>query len=135
MDAFPERQFRGSVTRVGAYVSEVERQNRTFDIDVAFDDQDQAAALLPGLSADVEVIVRARDSVVRVPTSVILQGGRVLTVRNGVIESVAVRTGISNWEVTEILDGLQAGDVIVTSLDRPEVKPGAQVRLPLQGAK
>jgi HlyD family secretion protein len=127
MDAYPGRSFAGVVTRVGAYVSDVQQQNRTFDIEVAFDDTRFAATLLPGLSADVEVIVQSRDGVIRVPTSVILQGNRVLTVRDGVLVGLPVRTGLANWEVTEIVEGLSPNDVIVTSLDRPDVKPGARV--------
>ena len=67
MDAFAGTVFPGRVTRVGAYVSETQQQNRTFDIDVAFDDATFARTLLPGTSADVEVILDARDEVVRLP--------------------------------------------------------------------
>ena len=133
MDAYPGRSFAGVVTRVGAYVSDVQQQNRTFDIDVAFDDARFAQTLLPGLSADVEVIVQSRDGVIRVPTSVILQGNRVLTVRDGVLVGLPVRTGLANWEVTEIVEGLSPNDVIVTSLDRPDVKPGARVVIQPEG--
>jgi HlyD family secretion protein len=129
MDALPGRSLPGTVTRVGAYVSEAQQQNRTFDIEVAFDDPAFAETLLPGTSADVEVILQAREGVVRVPTSAILQGGRVLVVREGGLVAVPVRSGLANWEYTEITDGLRSGDAIVTSLDRPEVKEGARVRV------
>lgn len=135
MDAYPGRAFAGTVTRVGAYVSDVQQQNRTFDIEAAFDDDKFAATLLPGLSADVEIIVQARDGIVRVPSSAILQGNRVLTVRDGVLWASSIRAGLANWEVTEILDGVAPGEVIVTSLDRPEVKPGARVVIQPGGGK
>ncbi len=127
MDAFAGKAFPGRVTRVGAYVSETQQQNRTFDIDVAFDDATFARTLLPGTSADVEVILDARDEVVRLPTSAILQGSRVLVVRDGVIAAVSIRTGLANWEFTEITSGVQPGDHVVVSLDRPEVREGARV--------
>lgn len=127
MDAFAGRVFRGRVRRVGAYVSEAQQQNRTFDIDVAFEDAAFARTLLPGTSADVVVILETRDDVVRLPTSAILQGGRVLVVRDGVLVGVPVRTGLSNWEVTEITDGIRPGDAVVISLDRPEIREGARV--------
>jgi HlyD family secretion protein len=85
MDAFPGRTFPAHVTRVGAYVSEAQQQNRTFDIELRFDDGAFARTVLPGTSADVEVILRARDGVPRLPTSAILQGGRVLVVRQDVL--------------------------------------------------
>jgi HlyD family secretion protein len=135
MDAYPGRAFPGMVTRVGAYVSEAQQQNRTLDIDVAFDDAAFAQTLLPGLSADVEVIVQKHDDVVRVPTSAILQGGRVLIVRDSTLVQVTVRTGLTNWEFSEIVDGLKAGDLIVVSLDRPEVRAGAHVRIESEAGK
>jgi HlyD family secretion protein len=91
--------------------------------------------LLPGLSADVEVIVQKHDDVVRVPTSAILQGGRVLIVRDSTLVQVTVRTGLTNWEFSEIIDGLKAGDLIVVSLDRPEVRAGAHVRIESETGK
>ncbi len=135
MDAYPGRAFPGVVTRVGAYVSEAQQQNRTLDIDVAFDDAAFAQTLLPGLSADVEVIVQKHDDVVRVPTSAILQGGRVFVVRESVLVPVTVQRGLTNWEFSEIVDGLKAGDRIVVSLDRPEVRAGAHVRIESETGK
>lgn len=129
MDAFPGRTFAGHVTYVGAYVSEAQQQNRTFDIDAAFDDPAVASGLLPGTSADVEIVLRTRDDVLRVPTSAVLQGGRVLVVRDETLVSVPVRTGLASWEFTEVLDGLTAGDAVVVSLDRVEVKAGARVTI------
>ncbi|MGE5833270.1 MAG: efflux RND transporter periplasmic adaptor subunit [Acidobacteriota bacterium] len=129
MDAFPGRVFRGKVARVGAYVSEAQQQNRTFDIDVTLEDPAFARTLLPGTSADVVVILETHDDVVRLPTSAILQGGRVLVVRDGLLVAVPVRTGLSNWEFTEIADGVRSGDSVVISLDRPEIREGARVSI------
>lgn len=129
MDAFAGQAFPGRITHVASSVSEAQQQNRTFDVEVAFDDVSLARTLLPGTSADVEIIIQARDHVLRVPTSAILQGPRVLVVRNEILVAVPVRIGLSNWDVTEIVDGLASGDRIVTSLDRLEVREGARVRV------
>lgn len=135
MDAFPGRSFPAHVTRVGAYVSDAQQQNRTFDIEVAFDDGAFARTLLPGTSADVEVILRGRDDALRLPTSAILQGGRVLVVRDELLVAVPVKTGLANWEFTEITEGLRPGDAVVVSLDRPEVKEGARARIEAEVVK
>jgi HlyD family secretion protein len=84
---------------------------------------------MPGLSADIEVILDARDDVLRVPTYAILEGNRVLAVKGGKLESVAVETGLRNWEFTEIASGVSEGDQVVVSLDRAEVKAGARVEV------
>jgi len=44
---------------------------------------------------------------------------------DGTLQERQVKTGLANWEFTEVLDGLAAGDRVVTSLEREGVKAGA----------
>ncbi len=125
LDALPKQSFPGKVKRVSPYVSAVEKQARTVDIEATFDDPAAPGRLLVGYSADVEIILDVRNDVVRVPTSALLEGGRVLTLDKGRLVERKVRTGVANWEYTEIVDGLAAGERIVTSLEREGVKAGA----------
>ncbi len=125
LDALPKKSFPGKVKRVAPYVSAVEKQARTVDIEAIFDDPASPGRLLVGYSADVEIILDVRRDVVRVPTSTLLEGGRVLVLADGKIAERKVRTGVANWEFTEIVDGLAVGDRIVTSLEREGVKAGA----------
>jgi HlyD family secretion protein len=125
LDALPKKSFPGRVKRVAPYVSAVEKQARTVDIEATFDDPASPGRLLVGYSADVEIILDVRQDVVRVPTSALLEGGRVLVLADGKLAERKVRTGVANWEYTEIVDGLAAGDRIVTSLEREGVKAGA----------
>lgn len=126
LDALPKQSFPGKVKRVAPYVSAVEKQARTVDIEATFDRSDEPGKLLVGYSADVEVILAARDDVVRVPTSALLEGGRVLVAgADGKLEERKIRTGLANWEFTEVLEGLNAGERVVTSLERAGVKAGA----------
>ena len=126
LDALPKQSFPGKVKRVAAYVSAVEKQARTVDIEATFNDPAAPGKLLVGYSADVEVILDAREKVVRVPTSALLEGGRVLVAAaDGTLEERQVKTGLANWEFTEVLAGLLAGERVVTSLERAGVKAGA----------
>ncbi len=125
LDALPKKSFPGKVKRVAPYVSAVEKQARTVDIEAIFDDPASPGRLLVGYSADVEIILDVRRDVVRVPTSTLLEGGRVLVLADGKIAERKVKTGVANWEFTEIVDGLAVGDRIVTSLEREGVKAGA----------
>ena len=126
LDALPKQSFPGTVKRVAPYVSAVEKQTRTVDIEANFDKPEDAGKLLVGYSADIEVILTVRDDVVRVPTSALLEGGRVLVAgADGKLEERKIKTGLANWEFTEVTEGLNAGDRVVTSLERVGVKAGA----------
>jgi HlyD family secretion protein len=46
-----------------------------------------------------------------------------------VLESRTIAVGISNWDYTEVRQGLEPGDRVVVSLDRPDVEEGARVRV------
>ena len=125
VDSYRGRNFTARVVRVAPYVLDVEAQNRTVEIEVELENMDTSRRLLPGTSADVEVILQEKQDVLRVPTQALLEGNRVLVVENGRLATRDVETGLSNWDFTEIVSGLTAGDEIVVTLDRPEVQPGA----------
>lgn len=129
LDALPGKVLPGKVRRVAPYVSAVEKQARTVDIEVDFDQPAEAGKLLVGYSADVEIILAGRDNVLRIPTAAIQEGSKVLVFNadSGKLDARPVKAGLANWEYTEVLDGLQAGERIVTSLDKEGVKAGARV--------
>jgi len=129
LDAFANRSFPGRVRRVAPYVLDQEKQARTVEIEAVFDDAEEAG-LLAGYSADVEVILDERADTLRLPTSVILPGKTVFVYdeATGTIASRTVETGISNWEFTEVLNGVENGDRVVSSIDREGVVDGASVK-------
>ncbi len=129
LDAFSDRTFSGHVRRVAPYVLDVEKQARTVEIEAEIDDPDKGA-LLPGYSADVEVLLASEDDAVRVPTSVIMTGNLVYVYdeAGGQLELREIEPGISNWEYTAISRGLSAGERVVSSIDREGVEDGAAVR-------
>ncbi|WP_313953848.1 efflux RND transporter periplasmic adaptor subunit, partial [Accumulibacter sp.] len=53
LDALPKRSFPGKVKRVAPYVSALEKQARTVDIEADFDDPAAPGKLLVGYSADI----------------------------------------------------------------------------------
>ncbi|MDH3589437.1 MAG: efflux RND transporter periplasmic adaptor subunit [Gammaproteobacteria bacterium] len=127
LDAFPGRDFPGTVRRVAPYVLDLEKQARTVEIEAVVEAPEDD--LLPGYSADVEVLIEKRDSVLRVPTQAVLNGNRVLVYNSAesTLEERDVTTGLSNWEYTEIEGGLSDGDQVVISVDRAGVEAGADV--------
>jgi len=129
VDSHPGASFPGEVVRVAPYVLDLEAQNRTVEIEVELADAEIAASLLPGTSADVEVVLEARDRVLRLPTSALLEGNRALVARDGTLVEQPVDVGLRNWDWAEIREGLSADQAVVISLDRVEVKAGARVEV------
>jgi HlyD family secretion protein len=129
LDALPNRTLMGKVKRVAPYIVAVEKQARTIDIEVSLNEEEDVDQLLVGYSTDVEVILDRHDQVLRVPTSALLDGNKVLVYqpKNGKLEERMIKKGITNWEYTEVLEGLKQGEKIVTSLEREGVEAGALV--------
>ncbi|TAJ78294.1 MAG: efflux RND transporter periplasmic adaptor subunit [Gallionellaceae bacterium] len=128
LDAIKGRTFAGKVKRVAPYVLELEKQARTVEVEVEFTGLPKTENLLVGYSADVEIVHEVHDKVLRIPTQTLLEGKRVLLYQNGKLVERGIVTGLANWEYTEIEAGLNEGDQIVFSLDRPGVKAGAVVQ-------
>ena len=116
----------GSVLRVAPYVLDEEAQNRTLEIEVAIDDRSLAETLLPGTSADAEVILEARDDVLRVPTSALMREEKVLVLEGGGLVEREIEVGLRNWQFVEVRSGLDEGERVVVSLDRLEIVAGAR---------
>lgn len=135
LDPFPGKSFPGKLSRIAPFVLDVAGQSRTVDIEAEFDDPSSAAKLLPGTSADVEIILQSRDNVLRIPTYSLLEGNLVLLIQEDRLVKRTVKTGLRNWEFVEITDGLKNGDRIAASLERAEVKDGALVTVASEAAK
>jgi HlyD family secretion protein len=129
LDAFPEQLFEGRVRRVAPYVLDLEKQARTVDVEVEFADQDDCGCMLPGYSADIEVILDQHSDVLRIPTQAVSEGQRVFVVgEDDYLEERTIEVGLRNWAWTEVTAGLQAGERLVTSIDREGLEAGALVR-------
>lgn len=128
VDSQPGRRFGARVTEVAPYVVDRLEQNRTVEIELELDEASVATSLRPGTSADAEVVLSAREGVLRLPTSALLEGGKALLLEGGRLVERPLRLGLRNWDWTEVVGGLQGGERVVTSLDRPEVRAGARAR-------
>lgn len=130
LDAIKGKTFAGKVKRIAPYVLELEKQARTVEVEVDFVEPPGGENLLVGYSADVEIVHDTHDKVLRIPTQTLLEGKKVLLYRaqDGMLEERMVTTGLSNWEQTEIVSGLNEGDQIVLSLDQAGVKAGVRVQ-------
>ncbi len=131
LDAFGKKFFEGNIRRVAPYVLDLEKQARTVDIEVDFVSAEDNTHMLPGYTADVEVIIDVHKNSLRIPTEALLEGNRVYLYDPDftTLSEVEVTTGLSNWQHTEVLQGLEQGQRIVTSIDREGLADGAVVKI------
>lgn len=128
LDAFAEPRCSGTVTRIAPYVLEKEKQARTVEVEITLSEPQDLKDLLPGYSADIEVLIAQHDSVLRVPTEAVLENNRVLIVEeDGLLVEREFKPGLSNWNFIEVLSGLSEGDKIVVTVGRDGVESGAYV--------
>jgi len=130
LDAFPEKRCSGTVSRIAPYVLEKEKQARTVEVEVKLTDPKDLKGLLPGYSADIEVLLANKPKALRVPAEAVLANNKVLVMReDGLLEERSFTPGLSNWNFVEVLSGLNAGDKVVLSIGREGVAAGAHARV------
>ncbi|MCY1207067.1 Macrolide export protein MacA [compost metagenome] len=129
LDAFRGRSFEGRVSRIAPFVRELEKQARTVDVEVKFEQVPADLMLLSGYSADVEILLAQRAQTLRVPTESLLEGGKVLRYdpSNGHLREQKVDIGLANWRWSEVKGGLAAGDRILPSLQHEGLADGSVV--------
>jgi len=128
VDSRPDVTFDATVERIAPYVLDVLEQNRTVEVEVQLDDPESAAGVLPGTSADVEIILDSREDTLRIPASAVAEGGGVLVLKDGVLEEETVTIGLRNWRFAEVLDGLSPGDRVVIVRNSPDIEAGARAK-------
>lgn len=113
VDAYPERVFHGAIDRVGA-LGTAESNVVTFDVWVDVTDESRSL-LLPGMSADVDIITARHADVLLVPVAAIRSEGpqRYVLLASG--ERRSVHTGATDGVRVVVTDGLAEGDEIVVA--------------------
>jgi HlyD family secretion protein len=131
MDAFGEQNFSGRVRRIDPYVLDLEKQARTVDVEVEFINPEDTKDFLAGYSADVEIIIEVQQDTLHIPTQALLDGSRVYVYQpqSRILLERNVQVGLSNWDNTQVVEGLQEGDFVVVSTDKPGLKDGVRVKI------
>lgn len=133
VDAFADRQFSGKVKQVRLNPT-VQQNVVTYNVVVAVDNPDEA--LLPGMTAHVQIIVTRHENVLRVPNAALRfkplkeegsesagknnrkekgrSGATVYRLDQGEPKPVKIKAGISDSSYTEVLgDELKSGELLV----------------------
>ncbi len=130
MDAFGDRHFAARVRRIAPYVLDREKQARTVEVELDFTERPDKHNLLAGYSADVEIILERRDNTLRIPTQALLPGNRIYVYQPETkrLAERIIEPGLSNWDHTEVIKGLQQGELLVLSIDQAGLKDGIRAR-------
>jgi HlyD family secretion protein len=131
MDAFGELNFSGRVRRIDPYVLDLEKQARTVDVEVEFVNPGETKDFLAGYSADVEIIIEVQQDTLRIPTQALLDGNRVFVFRerDGRLQEKDIKSGLSNWDNTQVIEGLQQDELVVISTDKPGLEDGVRAKI------
>jgi HlyD family secretion protein len=145
VDAYPEREFAGTVAQVRNAPITVQNVV-TYDVVIAVPNPQML--LKPGMTANVTLVLARRDNVIRAPIEALRfspnssaasyrtdgdekpsrTGARVWVQSGSGLKQVDVKTGLDDGRWVELLDGsLRPGDVVVTG----EIR--AVPTLPLRG--
>jgi len=111
VDAYPKENFLGRVVKVAPAV---DPRSRKLKVELEIENKDHR--LKPGMFADVEIIYNEHSNVLIVPRiSILEREGRTIlfTVEDGRAKLREVKTGISDEERIEIVEGLTEGESVV----------------------
>jgi len=112
--AHPGRDFQG---QIGVVYPHLNKETRTVRVRIEMPNPD--LALLPDMYADVEIAAGADREVVAVPDSAVIDSGKrqlvILDQGDGRFEPRAVKLGQHGNGYREVLEGVKAGDRVVTA--------------------
>ena len=130
-DTAPDKIFRGKVIFISPVVSKTLEQNRTVDVEMSVNKGD-SVHLPVGASVDGEIILLTEKDVLLIPTNTIIEKETkkfVYSIEKNIVRKTDIKTGISNWDLTQILEGLKEGNPVITSLDLDGLEEGKKVMI------
>lgn len=139
VDAFPNRRFNGRIRQI-RYAAQVVSNVVTYD--AVIDVENPELLLRPSMTANVTFITQESKDVLKVPNAALRfrfepmgktdavaaprSGTRAVTVlRQGQPQRVAVATGVTDGSFTEVLNGLEEGEEVVTDRAEGSTKSGS----------
>ena len=126
LDAFPRDVHRGTIYAIDSHI---DRQNRSVSVRARL--PNPQGQLRAGLFARIRLIVEQRADAIMVPEEALIPKGArryVYRVVDGQARLTEVRLGLRQTGRVEIIEGLAAGDVVITA-GQAKVREGARVEV------
>ena len=123
---FPNQKYSGSITNLD---QRVDKATRTIKSYALIDNKD--SYLRPGLLLNIDIILEEIKGAILIPEQAILTSrdySYVFVIDNDTARLQKVTKGINNQGKTQILDGVNEGDMVVT-LGHEKLKDGSKIQL------
>lgn len=119
-DAFPGQALAARVTSIAPGV---DAQRGAVEVKLA--PASVPAFLKSDMTLSIEIVTARREQALVLPAQALRAGSKVLVAEDGRAVEREVRAGIRTLEAVEIVDGLRAGQTVLTD---PRIAPGQRVR-------
>lgn len=119
-DALPDKTYLGKIVginKTGVVTSGVTNYPATVQLDAS------PTEILPNMSASANIVIATKSDVLLIPSEAV-QNNSVRILRNGKVQNVPVKTGLSSDIQTEVISGLSEGDVVVTGINATTTTSG-----------
>ncbi|MBI2816846.1 MAG: efflux RND transporter periplasmic adaptor subunit [Acidobacteria bacterium] len=126
-DGLPGRQWRGEVNRLPSEIRELGTR-KVGEVSCVLDNPSQE--LLPNMNLNVEIVTASKPGVVTIPREALFgteNNRQVYVVHDGKLQAQTVKTGISNVNRVEVIQGLKEGDQVGLASEKP-LREGMRVR-------
>ncbi|MGH1484732.1 MAG: efflux RND transporter periplasmic adaptor subunit [Cellvibrionaceae bacterium] len=135
LDYQPDQQWQGEVDYI---YPTLDAKTRTLRLRLRFDNRDKQ--LKPNMFARIQIDTQSEDPVLVIPSEALIRTGEqdrvVLSLGEGQFKSIAVTVGLYGDQWTEIIEGIEVGERIVTSaqflLDSESSKTSDFIRMEAQ---
>lgn len=122
-DAFPDKVYHGKVSAITPKGDSVARSYR---VRIAFDDANNPFMI--GMTVETNILIQRIGNALLVPATALADKNKVQVVRDGVLQTVVVTTGIQNVDDVQISNGLSLSDSVVVPFDK-NLQDGQKVRV------
>ena len=129
IDALGKKKVTGTVAEVFPYISRALDQNRTARVKILLP-EDARGEVLPGMSANVDIVVGRREAVLVMPTQCLVTrptGKVAWKVEDGKVRETPLRVGVTTWEWTAVDSGLVEGDLVAIPPSDVRLKDGLPI--------
>jgi len=113
VEAFPDRSFTGRVVRIGPSLNE---QTRALTVEAEV--SNSGNLLRPGMFAKSQLITSTNAPAVMVPARAVLTIAglsKAFVIENGKAVERLVKTGLTDGDLIEIVEGVKEGEIVATS--------------------